>query len=330
MENNINENIVLYDWISFTSKIHTPDELIHYLGLSDVPWIETKGARGYRDRKYFGSISIHYNGREDMGIWCEMSGQGCRMFESMSKLGWDGLFSFIHGNDLNITRLDIAFDDHTGILPIDRIVDDTQAGNYVSRMNYWETVISSKGTTVQIGSPQSKLLIRIYDKARERGIDDGQHWVRCEMQLRDERAAEFTKIPMPIGQAFVGVLLNYLRFVVPGEDTNKSRWEMTDYWDDLVGNAERIRIYTAPGSDYNEERCRNYVVNQAGNAIDACIQMYGLYEFEKMINERETCSNPKYDMLVKFHKFNSLAERVKFYFGVDEDLRRTPESLLPL
>ena len=65
MDSNIQENVVLYDWLSFTSKIHTPEQIIDALGLSHCPWTETKGARGYQDRLYFGAISIHYNGRED-------------------------------------------------------------------------------------------------------------------------------------------------------------------------------------------------------------------------------------------------------------------------
>ena len=314
MDSSVAENLVIYDWLSFTSKVHTPDQLIAALGLSHVPWTETKGARGYRDRKYFSCISIHYNGRSDMGVWVEMSGQGCRTFESLSKVGWEGIFSFIRDNGLKITRLDVAYDDHSGILNIREIASDTQAGMYVSKSDYWETVLSSKGTTVQIGSPQSKVLIRIYDKAAERGKPD-EHWIRVELQLRDDRAVQFTKIPLPIGQAFAGVLLNYLRYVEPGEDSNKWRWPMTDYWFNLVQDAEKISIYQTPGMEYNEERCKNYVINQAGNAIDACIQMYGLYEFEKMIQERKTAPNPKYEQLIQQHRLDSLANRVARFFA---------------
>ena len=35
------ENIVLYDWLSFTSKNHTPEQLIEALGLTHCPWQET-------------------------------------------------------------------------------------------------------------------------------------------------------------------------------------------------------------------------------------------------------------------------------------------------
>jgi len=318
VDSKIAENIVIYDWLSFTSKNHTPDELIAALGLSNAPWTLTKGARGYQDRKYFSSISIHFNGRPDMGVWVEMSGQGCRTFESLSSVGWDNLFKFIRENALKITRLDVAYDDHIGVLNIRDIVCDTQSGMFISKSDYWETVLSSKGSTVQIGSPQSKVLIRIYDKAAERGFGSDVHWVRVEIQMRDDRAVQFTKIALPIGAAFAGVLLNYLRYILPGEDSNKWRWPMTDYWLSLVEDAQRISIYQAPGMEYNEERCKNYVINQAGNAIDAMIQMYGLDEFESMIQNRQTMHNPKYDMIVKQHRYEVLAERVRRYFGNSE------------
>jgi len=318
VDSKIAENIVIYDWLSFTSKNHTPDELIAALGLSNAPWTLTKGARGYQDRKYFSSISIHFNGRPDMGVWVEMSGQGCRTFESLSSVGWNNLFKFIRDNALKITRLDVAYDDHLGVLNIRDIVCDTQSGMFISKSDYWETVLSSKGSTVQIGSPQSKVLIRIYDKAAERGFGPDVHWVRVEIQMRDDRAVQFTKIVLPIGAAFAGVLLNYLRYILPGEDTNKWRWPMTEYWFSLVEDAQRISIYQAPGMEYNEERCKNYVINQAGNAIDAMIQMYGLDEFESMIQNRQTMHNSKYDMIVKQHRYEVLAERVRRYFGNSE------------
>lgn len=325
MDSNLHENVVLYDWLSFTSKYHSPEELIEALGLSDCPWTDIPGAHGYKDRKYFGHISIHYNGREDMGVWCELSGQGCRMFEDLSTLPdkWDTLFQFIFDNNLHMTRLDVAFDDHTGILDIDRIAADTDAQRYVSRMKTWEVVRGSAGTSCQIGSPKSKVLVRIYDKAAERGFDDDRHWVRVELQLRDKRAEEFKKIPLPVGEAFAGVLLNYLRFVEPDDtDSNKSRWKMTDYWAALIGDAGRIKIFTVPGGDYNAEKCRNYVFNMAGNAIDAVLQMCdSVDDFLKMLYIRRCQPNPKYDLVVKeYHaRQEAFAARVREYFPVEDE-----------
>lgn len=133
--------------------------------------------------------------------------------------------------------------------------------------------------------------------------------------MRDDRATQFTKIPLPIGEAFAGVLLNYLRYIEPGDDTNKWRWPMRAYWLRLVENAEKISIYQAPGMEYNEERCKRYVVNQAGNAIDACIRMYGIDEFADMIEKRPVSSNPKYEMLVRQHRYDVLCQQVARLFG---------------
>lgn len=323
MDCNVKENVALYDWLSFTSKKHTPQELIEALGLAHCPWTETTGARGYRDRLYFGCISVHFNGRDDMGVWVEMSGQGCRNFEDLSTLSdkWDTLFLFIQEHNLHITRLDVAFDDHTGILDIKRVASDTEAERFVSRSNRWQVVRSSEGTSVQIGSPKSKVLIRIYDKAAERGIEN-QHWVRVELQLRDSRAEEFSKLVMPIGEAFAGVLLNYLRFVEPDPtDTNKSRWQMTDYWAELVGDVSRIKIFVAPGAEYNLEKCRHYVFDMAGNAIDALFQIYGPDEFTTLLNCRRAKPNPKYQLIVKEHhaRLEAFAQRVADLLPDDDE-----------
>ena len=211
------DDIILYDWLSFTSKRSNPHYIADLLGLSDLPWQTTKGAHGYQSRLYFNCISIHFNGRDDMGVWCEMSGQGCRAFESLSTLPnkWDDLFAIIQSEQLNVTRLDVAYDDHSGTLNMDQIVRDTWQQEFVSKTSDWDINLSNKGSTVVFGSKKSETLIRIYDKARERNCPEGEHWVRCELQLRRERAQSFMNLGMSIGEAYCGVVMNYLRFVDP-------------------------------------------------------------------------------------------------------------------
>lgn len=302
------DNIILYDWLSFTSKMHDPWFIVDFLGLSHVPWTTTKGFYGYHDRLYFNCISIHFNGRENMGVWCEMSGQGCRAFETLTTLPdkWETLFPAIVDHRMNITRLDVACDDHTGMLDIDQIIQDRRKNEYVSKSDYWEILESSKGQSLQFGSPQSDTLIRIYDKARERHCPEGTHWIRCELQLRRERAIAFSRLGLPIGKSFCGVVINYLRFVDPTEDSNKWRWPMKRYWGEFLSYADAISIYQAPGLEYNLDRCERYVINQAGNAIDAYIQICGVNSFLDTLHKRTTQRNPKYERLVEEYKAFSL------------------------
>lgn len=300
------ENLVLYDWVSITSKIHGPEQMISLLGMENVSWEQIKGAHGYKDRLYWNCISIHYNGSDDMGVWLELSGQGCRAFETFGHGDYEFLFSVVRDNpeQMKFTRLDIAFDDHTGLLDMNTLIADTLANNYVAKATSWEVVQSNKGTSVIIGSRQSPVLIRIYDKAAERNITDGSHWVRIELQLRDDRASEFVRYQMDhnfeVGETFSGVLLNYLRYVVPDElDSNKWRWSLTDYWSDVIGAACAIPIYVKPGVQYNLLNCEEFVYGQCGNAISALLQVYDFDTFMDKLQNRKSRPNPKYARMVK-------------------------------
>ena len=92
------DNYIIYDYITFTSKIHNQFSVIDFLGLQDVEFETLKGFYGYKDRLYYDGISIHYNGRENMGICVEMSGKGCRTWEKYGSADYDGLFSEILEN----------------------------------------------------------------------------------------------------------------------------------------------------------------------------------------------------------------------------------------
>ena len=304
----MHQNKIIIDWFSFTSRIHTKFELIELLGLEDVNWQTTKGSHGYKYRLYFDCMSIFFEGTPEQGVWVELSGQGCRAFETYGTGNYDEVFAMIKENPegMHLTRLDVAFDDlvpagepDPGILQIDQIRDDTLAGNFVSRCRTWDVHVSSHGTTVSVGSNKSNILIRIYDKAAERHLTDGTHWVRVELQLRDNLAFAFADLPYTIGEKFTGVLANYLQYVEPSEtDSNKWRWPLRPYWANLLEDATAMHIYLKPGVEYNVLHCEDYVYKQAGNAIDALIQIYGVDVFIDKLKNRGTMPSPKYRKLI--------------------------------
>ena len=302
------ENIIIFDWLSITSKNPDPEYFIDMLGIDSRNFELVKGAHGYRQRLYFSGISIHYDGGLNMGTWLEMSGSGCRTFETLGSCDFGYIFSKVlePSEDLHITRLDVAFDDHTGILDIDTLFVDTLHQEYISRSRTWEIVKSSKGCTINIGSHQSDALIRIYDKAAERKLDSNIHWVRVELQLRDDRAQAFlVQLKLAdgdIGNTFCGVIYNYLRYVVPSlSDDNRWRWELKPYWAEFLSGASKISLYDRPGMEYNLERVKNYVFGQAGNSIDTLIQIIGKDAFFEELNSRPSEPNSKQKHLVKEH-----------------------------
>lgn len=305
------ENIILFDWLTFTSHADSPESLMQLLGLQDVPWQKMeKGRNGYRQRYFFENISILYDGAENMGICVDMSGTGCRAFETYSKINWQELMEILHfgSGDYNVTRLDMAFDDHTGILDIDELRDDTDDHLYVSRSRTWKVEYGSAGTTIYHGSPKSNMYIRIYDKAAERDLE-GIHWIRVEMQMRDEIATGFIDglIIHPTGTQFRGVLHNYLRYVVnPGTDENMSRWPMAPYWEQLLEGVQRITCWSAPGTEYNEFHLSNFIINQAGNALDCYLRIFGIEDLIRELGKRAVKMSPKYQRLLDKYKYLQL------------------------
>ena len=163
---------------------------------------------GYLDRITFGGVNIHFNGREDMGVWLEMSGQGCRTFETFGNGDYEQLFDYVLENpdDLHITRLDVAYDDHEGVLDMEQLKKDTLEDSYISKWEKGKVILghgSGKGEdTLEFGSMKSAIFLRIYNKAAERGFID-RHWLRVELQMRDERALSFLSLKRTWGLGFV-------------------------------------------------------------------------------------------------------------------------------
>lgn len=297
------ENVIIYDAVSVTSRVTDPNFWIDFLGLSSLKWLEGK-SRYYDHRLWSSTISIHYNDSDSesgvSGTWLEMMGQGCRTFEDLGTGDFDALFRLVldDPDNFKITRLDIALDDHTGLLDLRQLGEDTRKQEYISKFREWEVREGSKGGSVNHGSDSSAFYLRIYDKAMERHCEDGVHWIRIEMQLRDDRADLWIRRPEPIGQRFSGVLRNYLRYIDPTGDSNRRRWPTKQYWDDLLGEAEKISLYVKPGIEYNLMRLNNFVFGQAGNPTAAAIEIYGVKTFLERLEKRGTTENPKYKKLV--------------------------------
>lgn len=305
---NQNENYVIIDWFSASTNLFEPTALIEYFRLDIKSFVHTYGRYFYADRLTYGGISVYYNLRandtENGSVLLEMSAQGCRQFETSSDVGFMQLFCDVANGDLKVTRLDVAYDDidheGNGILDIKKIARYTMHQRFVTKWGGGMIVDKFKingnyepmihDLTVQFGSKKSKILLRIYDKAQERGGFD-YHWIRAELQFNGERAAGFIKKLLEtqnsVGELYAGVLKNYLRFIKL-DHTRKERCTTVGWWEQFLDNAEKIKIFSPKTVDYNLARVKNYVINQAGNSIDTYITCVGSGKFMKELKERQS------------------------------------------
>lgn len=312
-------NLLLIDWITFTTKCWSESDLKDAIGLSNVDWtLADYGRYGYKRMEVFNGVSVLSDGKThtqsgeeiDMGVCIECSGQGCRALESYAHVDWLVFLAFLMAeeNEIKITRIDLAYDDHTGILNKARLKADTDEHFYRSKFKTWELRYGSKGFSIYHGSKKSRAMIRIYDKAAERGLLDGTHWIRVELQLREENAPGVCQAYLDhrsLGAVFGGVLATYLVYCEESEDSNVSRWKTADYWKELIKDARRIHIAATPGVEYNIFRLESFLVNTAGGGLQTWIDIFGMDALPELLKRRKGKKlNPKHKALLDLYGYH--------------------------
>lgn len=313
-------NYIIYDWVSFTSRIHSPHSVIDMLGLGDINFETLHGMYGYRERLYYNGISIHFNGNEskNMGVLCEMSGKGCRTFVKFGYGNYHSLFDTILFNysddsakrQMNLTRLDVAYDDFIGTIDLDLLCHETQKLHFVSRFKDWQVITGNKGIAVNHGSLKSNVYIRCYDKRLEQEVQDQvEHWVRLEIQMRKECALGFILNDGTIQEKYFQTLNQYLRYIIPSSNTtNSSMLQTAPYWLRFLEDVSSRSIFHKPADNYDFNNLYSYVTNQLSGAIQTYIDCVGVEQFVNDIKEARKGKklNNKYKYLLDQKENNRL------------------------
>jgi phage replication initiation protein len=169
---------ILIDWFAFTLP-HGSD-IFEVIGIPGREWvpIETK-ALGY-DRMYMhGQMKVYQSEREDMGTHCEFSGNACREYEFFFDSKWIELIRRIRANNGQFSRIDLAIDDFDGMFTLEQIEKKVKNSELISYFRKGRILIEynlsdkdNLGKTIYFGSPQSRIRIRMYDKAIEQLLKD--------------------------------------------------------------------------------------------------------------------------------------------------------------
>ena len=325
MNANFTTNKILIDYFSFTIRDVEAEDIITMLGLDGVAFIDNYGTKGYHHRYYYDGVSIQFGGREYNEVWCEMSGQGCRVYETYGNNDWFGLaYQILVNDNAHMTRIDIAYDDFNGLLDLDKIRSDVSSGNWVSRCQdiietsqYRRTGLH--GSTIMCGQRGSNIACRIYDKAKERNRQDEiAHWIRCELQIRHKHADNFLYYLLAddckavygveidtnrrLDSLYFAVLNHFLRFIDVNADSDSNRWRkpLAEHWEKFINSyhGNSISLYSAPGVDYNIMKLRHTTEEQYGGMIYTYLQIFGIDELETCVQQKKFKLNKKYQFLI--------------------------------
>ena len=223
---------------------------------------------------------------------------------------------------MNVTRLDLAYDDHVGLLDIHVIEELARDRCLTCKARKVRGIWSDdwdedlQGLTIEVGSRRSDVLIRFYDKAAERGFDHSRHWIRCEIELHQERAncavSEILK-QEHVGRTASGILRNYCMFRVPSPDSNKSRWPVCLWWEYCLECMERIRLVIAPGEPYNYHKTVEHMKLQYGQAFVTYFMIYGeTKSFLDACLESNPVLKPKYQAEIESARAEQVLRQKKY------------------
>ena len=203
-----------------------------------------RGWYGYPLGLSYQGISVFFGASEDMGIYLQISGQGCT-YLSQCSCDFFQFLKALYLPSVHVTRLDLALDLFNGELDLGDVDSAVSVRNLRSNWRSFRVIRGfgeCVGTDIQLGSRASDLLCRIYDKARQMKRPVDEYWVRVELQLRREVASSVLSSVLELchfSSDFYATLFScYRDFLCSCIDFiaahNPSRCPLLDWWSDFL------------------------------------------------------------------------------------------------
>ena len=249
------------DYLRFTVPDEVPVETVRSL-FGTVEWMERpKGALGYSRACEWEGILLLFEGRVGMGTHVEMSGRACRVWEGSERFravgGWVPFLTTLMDLGAKSSRWDVAWDDRNdgdeGFLSMPELREAIEQRAFTTRWRSWgdnrEWVVREGVETLQekvtFGRRGSETYLRIYDKAAQQG--ESGHWLRCELEFRDDRATQAIQEFLAFGLAHIaGVLRGCLEFKQADTATRRERWLPAEWWIRFLDHAEKAQLCLNP------------------------------------------------------------------------------------
>ena len=254
---------------------------------------EDFGHYSYTEHYYIGDIFVYTSPDEEKGVLLELKGKGCRQFESYllaQERSWNDFLmdALVDGGVMK--RLDLAINDHTGMLDIPELTEKCRNEECVSVFRSFKSYASGElvkheeqdkagmGYTLYIGSLKSEVYFCVYEKSYEQyiklgiPIEEAPIKNRFEIRLKNERAYYAVRDLLTYYDAertAFSIINRYVRFVDKEADKKRSDWKLSVRWAWFIGeNREPLKLTTKP-EPYTLDRTLRWIQRQ----VDPTLKM---------------------------------------------------------
>ena len=252
---------------------------------------EDYGRYSYTEHYSLGDIFIYTSADEEKGVLLELKGRGCRQFESyllaQQRSWYDFLMDALVDGGV-MKRIDLAINDHTGILDIPELAEKCRKREYIGKSRSYKFYQSGElikhreddreymGRTLYLGSLKSDVYFCIYEKDYEQYVklgtplEEADIINRFEIRLRNERAYYAVRDLLTYydaEQTAFSIINQYVRFVDEEPDKRKSDWKLNDRWAWFIGdNRQSLKLTTKP-EPYTLDRTLRWVQRQVAPTL---------------------------------------------------------------
>lgn len=254
---------------------------------------EDYGFYSYSEHYALGDIFVLCSHELDKGVLVELKGRGCRQFESYllaQQRSWYEFFmdALVAGGVMK--RLDLAINDHTGMLDIPELTEKCRNEECVSVFRSFKSYASGElvkheeqdkagmGYTLYIGSLKSEVYFCVYEKSYEQyiklgiPIEEAPIKNRFEIRLKNERAYYAVRDLLTYYDAertAFSIINRYVRFVDKEADKKRNDWKLSVRWAWFIGeNREPLKLTTKP-EPYTLDRTLRWIQRQ----VDPTLKM---------------------------------------------------------
>ena len=240
---------------------------------------------------WLGDIFIYTSADEEKGVLLELKGRGCRQFESyllaQQRSWYDFLMDALVDGGV-MKRIDLAINDHTGILDIPELAEKCRKREYIGKSRSYKFYQSGElikhreddreymGRTLYLGSLKSDVYFCIYEKDYEQYVklgtplEEADIINRFEIRLRNERAYYAVRDLLTYydaEQTAFSIINQYVRFVDEEPDKRKNDWKLNDRWAWFIGdNRQSLKLTTKP-EPYTLDRTLRWVQRQVAPTL---------------------------------------------------------------
>ena len=252
---------------------------------------EDYGHYSYTEHYSLGDIFIYTSVDEEKGVLLELKGRGCRQFESYLLAQQRSWYDFLMDALIDggvMKRIDLAINDHTGILDIPELAEKCRKREYIGKSRSYKFYQSGElikhreddreymGRTLYLGSLKSDVYFCIYEKDYEQYVklgtplDEADIINRFEIRLRNERAYYAVRDLLTYydaEQTAFSIINQYVRFVDEEPDKRKNDWKLNDRWAWFIGdNRQSLKLTTKP-EPYTLDRTLRWVQRQVAPTL---------------------------------------------------------------